>query len=544
MYLINIKTLALEEFASHPPKYAILSHTWSDGEVTFDDFHDTERRESLEGFDKIKRTCEQARLDGLEYAWIDTCCINKISSAELSESINSMFKWYSDAAVCYAFLEDLPEGVELPITDPSVLADCRWFSRGWTLQELLAPREIVFFDAAWKRIHKNEVEQVLGQATGIPDDVLSKKTALEDVSVANRMSWASERQTKREEDMAYCLLGVFDVNMPMLYGEGGKRAFIRLQEEIVRNIQDDTLFAWEATEESAAEAPFRGLFASSPAEFASIGNLIPFHPSTAAPTNVMGNGRVVLSCSIHDRTRDRAVAGLKCVRGKDLSHTVGIPIVRIENNVWLRAKPSSTVRCSHGPHDELTFQRHAEKREAKPTNNLFRGGLRLAPLPRGIKLCRVLPERRFSNWDPDAIYPLADLFGGITFELSVSCSSPSQDWDSAESFYIEVRVKSAVENTYVFNLSETSPALLALETDTLLSTSRETQEIRRLSSALVVTGAYETFDENKVFVLSALVSVNKSFKTETYNQYSLYRLLYVLVLIAFTLFYTSFGRRP
>jgi hypothetical protein len=501
MYLINIKTLTLEEFASHPPKYAILSHTWSDGEVTFDDFHDTERRESLEGFDKIKRTCEQARLDGLEYAWIDTCCINKISSAELSESINSMFKWYSDAAVCYALLEDLPEDVELPITDPSVLADCRWFSRGWTLQELLAPRDIVFFDSAWKRIHKNEVVQILGQVTGIPNDVLSKKTALGDVSVANRMSWASERQTKREEDMAYCLLGVFDVNMPMLYGEGGKRAFIRLQEEIVRNIQDDTLFAWEATEESAAEAPFRGLFASSPAEFAGIGNLIPFHPSTAAPTNVLGNGRVVLSCSIHDRTRDRAVAGLKCVRSRDLSHTVGIPIVRIENNVWLRANPSSTVRCSHGPHDELTFQRHTEKREAKLTNNLFGGGLRLAPLPRGIKLCRVLPERRFSNWDPDAIYPLADLFGGITFELSVSRSSPSQDWDSAESFYIEVRAKSAVENTYVFNLRETSPALMALETDALLSTSQETQEIRRLSSALVVTGAYEAFEENEVFVL-------------------------------------------
>lgn len=469
MYLINVRTLTLEEFGSERPPYAILSHTWDVEEVSFADFHNTSKRNGLKGFTKIKQACEQASADRLEYAWVDTCCINKDSSAELSESINSMFKWYSDAAVCYAFLIDLPEDVKLPITDSNVLARCKWFSRGWTLQELLAPREIVFFNTAWKKVNRSQLQLVLGQVTGIPDDILSKKKKLADVSVADRMRWASRRQTKREEDIAYCLLGIFDVNMPMVYGEG-KKAFIRLQEEIVRNIQDDTLFAWEATGESALEAPFRGLFASSPAEFAHVGGLTPFHPSIAGSTNIVGSGRIVLNCSLHDRISGQSVVGLKCLRTGDLSKAVGINVVRAENNIWLRSNPSNTLLCAHGPRRDLNFQRHVEKRQAQLLNDAFLNrGVRLAALPRGVSLSAVNGHQQYSAWDPALVYPISDIFGGIMFEITVSDSG----WDMVESVYLGVWPESAVDNTYRLTLSKKRRTS---ETDRLLDIRQDTQQ--------------------------------------------------------------------
>ncbi|EHK17332.1 uncharacterized protein TRIVIDRAFT_137229, partial [Trichoderma virens Gv29-8] len=244
MRLIDTSTLELIWFPKAPPPYAILSHTWGLDEVTFADFTNVPKRESKAGFSKIKQTCKQALKDGLSYAWVDTCCINKESSSELSEAINSMFRWYRDAAICYAYLEDVPEETNSSITNSSLINHCRWFTRGWTLQELLAPWDIVFFAANWATIgRKTGLGATIEQITGIPRAILTGDSRLDQVSVASRMNWAAKRQTTREEDIAYCLMGVFDVNMPMMYGEG-KKAFIRLQEEILRQTEDDSLFAW------------------------------------------------------------------------------------------------------------------------------------------------------------------------------------------------------------------------------------------------------------------------------------------------------------
>lgn len=192
---------------------------------------------------KIREACAVARSHGYKYLWIDYCCIDKASSAELSEAINSMFQWYHDAAMCYAYLADVPAGDD-PHAVGSFFSRSRWFTRGWTLQELIAPRYLVFLSSDWKLLAKrSELAAVIEQITGIEDEVLTGWKPLRAVSVAKRMSWASGRQTTRVEDEAYALMGIFDIDMPTLYGEGA-RAFHRLQEEILRRIPDQSIFAW------------------------------------------------------------------------------------------------------------------------------------------------------------------------------------------------------------------------------------------------------------------------------------------------------------
>jgi hypothetical protein len=248
MRLINCSTLQLEEFLDRNiPPYAILSHTWGDEEVSFADFRSLQPTTTTRsGYQKILSTCQQALRDELNYAWIDTACIDKSSSAELSEAINSMFTWYKNSAVCYAYLSDVSEAnlnEEFPAS--------RWFTRGWTLQELLAPDKVIFYDKRWHRLgSKHSHAEWISKITGIDTDAILAPRKIEDLSmglgrfcVAKRMSWASARQTTRVEDMAYCLLGIFEINMPLLYGEGD-RAFFRLQEEIIRKIDDDSILAW------------------------------------------------------------------------------------------------------------------------------------------------------------------------------------------------------------------------------------------------------------------------------------------------------------
>ena len=267
MRLINIQTLQLEEFMGRTPPYAILSHTWGAEEVTFQEFHHPGIRQKKSGFNKIALTCTQAKRDGLKYAWVDTCCIDKTKSAELAEAINSMFKWYKDSAICYAFLPDVPGTDEINATE-SKFPRSRWFTRGWTLQELIAPRRMLFYGMGWKLLgKKDELGLVLQHITGISPKILSGGDLMS-VSVAERMSWAARRQTTREEDIAYCLMGIFDVNMPMMYGEGGPASFLRLQQLIMKDLDDHSLFAWQASTSSAKDAPYRGLLADSPAEFA------------------------------------------------------------------------------------------------------------------------------------------------------------------------------------------------------------------------------------------------------------------------------------
>ena len=212
------------------PRYAILSHTWEadDQEVTFQDFVDG-LGERKAGYRKIRFCGKQASLDGIQYIWVDSCCIDKSSSAELAEAINSMFKWYRNADRCYVYLSDVPTAN----VDLQTFRRSRWFTRGWTLQELLAPRTVEFFSQDGQKIgDKQSLELQIHQVSGIPIRALQQLGDLSQFSVKERMSWTSRRETTVEEDQAYCLLGIFEVYLPLIYGEGREHALGRLQDEI------------------------------------------------------------------------------------------------------------------------------------------------------------------------------------------------------------------------------------------------------------------------------------------------------------------------
>jgi hypothetical protein len=207
MRLLNTSTGLFEEFiGTNIPPYAILSHTWGEEEVSFKDMVSEPSYRSKKGYAKISMACQLAKADELQYAWIDTCCIDKTSSAELSEAINSMYQWYKRAEKCYAYLADL----ESTVAWRESLSHCRWFTRGWTLQELIAPADVYFFDQNWNMLfRKSEGIEVLTRITGIDKVILENSASLPSISVAKRMSWASRRVTTRVEDEAYCLLGIY-----------------------------------------------------------------------------------------------------------------------------------------------------------------------------------------------------------------------------------------------------------------------------------------------------------------------------------------------
>ncbi|KAF5344901.1 hypothetical protein D9758_011536 [Tetrapyrgos nigripes] len=265
MRLLNTDTLQLAEFDSlNVPSYAILSHTWGREELLYQDFHNLKAAIGKPGYTKVQNACTYARKYNFDWIWIDSCCINKDSSAELSEAINSMYQYYQDAVVCYAYLADVEYG-EDPRKVGSKFRNCRWFTRGWTLQELLAPSYVVFLDRNWADIGtKWSLRHVVSAVTSIPIGVLVG-TDMEKASVAQRMSWAATRETTRPEDMAYCLMGIFGISMSPIYGEGGPKAFMRLQQEIIRYSDDRSIFAWSASLSSSSERT--GLFARTPVDF-------------------------------------------------------------------------------------------------------------------------------------------------------------------------------------------------------------------------------------------------------------------------------------
>ncbi|KAJ2897679.1 hypothetical protein MKZ38_004504 [Zalerion maritima] len=274
------------------------------------------------GFIKIRGACSLALILGYKYMWIDTCCIDKTSSAELTEAINSMFRWYQEASTCFVYLSDVrmlgddeewskfwygddDEGARAPYDEAreskyaigqavpkegtfrgsrayqetaEQLRRSRWFTRGWTLQELVAPRSLQFHDCKWRFLgERDNWRSEIVRITGIDLVVLSGECDLSEVSVARKMFWAARRNTTRVEDGAYCLIGLFDVNMPLIYGEG-KKAFFRLQEEILKRSTDQSIFAWTMPDYESRY----GLLADSPAAFDASGRLVPtmLHPFT------------------------------------------------------------------------------------------------------------------------------------------------------------------------------------------------------------------------------------------------------------------------
>ncbi|KAK4159239.1 heterokaryon incompatibility protein-domain-containing protein [Cladorrhinum sp. PSN259] len=419
MRLIKAPTLEFEEFFdSDTPRYAILSHTWGHEEVSLADarrifaqvtalaagFTSQSILSSLPhgsqnaGLDKIIRTCAQALKDDLQYVWIDTCCIDKTSSAELSEAINSMFRWYESAEVCYTYLADVPSQPNWDTSKPGhSFSSSRWFTRGWTLQELLAPSIVVFFASDWSIIAtRGELSGSISSITGIdaaflfdasvhpspyfawqqqhkhgnlrvpvsrlPDDIKPKagrSSKIFSTSLAERMSWASNRKTTRVEDTAYCLLGILGVNMPLIYGEGS-RAFIRIQEELLKISDDMTILAWGLFLErkrlewreiqhpwkvysdplAQHSHPFRsrchlsGLLAKNPACFRGCGNIMRMDFDTFDVSFTLNNRRLSTSLPLSDD--DHPYLILPCRLKSHPFNLLAIELIREGGNTFAR----------------------------------------------------------------------------------------------------------------------------------------------------------------------------------------------------------------
>jgi hypothetical protein len=329
------------------PPYAILTHTWGEEEVTFEDIAG-QHAETKIGYSKIRKCSELAVRECLDYVWIDTCCIDQRNSAELSEAINSMYQWYKSSAQCFAYLHD----VQTKPGDPkfeSEFAGCRWFTRGWTLQELLAPEDIRFFNREWVFIgSKRSLFEPIWTITGINKDILFSRNVAS-ASVATRMSWASKRKTKRQEDQAYCLLGIFGVNMPPIYGEGMNKAFIRLQEEILKEINDHSLFAWDVPQRIARHSRLWGdsfgILAFAPECFSNSGGIVPTHSTVISTYHMTNSGLKIKLQLLPADEEGRYIAVLECCYKDSPGECIGISLARnAETKIyWRDRSPMQTI---------------------------------------------------------------------------------------------------------------------------------------------------------------------------------------------------------
>ncbi|KAI0453539.1 HET-domain-containing protein [Xylaria acuta] len=433
MRLIDVQTFELKEFFHNVPPYAILSHTWGHEEVSFQEYvaatgpdakhhvHITRKA----GFPKIVGACERARVDKLQYLWCDTNCIDKTSSAELSEAINSMYAWYRDSAVCYAYLADVDGS-------PGAFEKSRWFTRGWTLQELLAPKNVIFFDGRWRIFgDRSRLSQIICSFTSIHIGALRDRGTIPKYSIAQRMSWAADRQTSRHEDIAYCLLGIFGVNMSLLYGEG-PRAFIRLQEEIIKISDDQSILAWVSAEGSSRR--WTTALASSPSRFRLCGSIVRHRDIERENYHNSNHGIALKLQLVQTYKLDIVLAGLNCARELRRSdgseshegHTpmrrlfqVWIPLRLIGSNRYLRDHhPASLIflQQSYPVHRGLVVAKTFISTDERDCISIRLRGFGLiqpvsgiSPLSTGIFVeiasADVIPPRRFFK---DA-YPLKNL---------------------------------------------------------------------------------------------------------------------------------------
>ncbi|KAI0878514.1 HET-domain-containing protein [Hypoxylon argillaceum] len=348
MRLLDVKTGKVEEMPNPlTHKYAILSHTWEGEEVSFSDMKNPSSK-AKEVYKKIEMASKLADQAGLRYVWIDTCCIDKSSSAELTEAINSMYRWYERSEVCFAYLSDLSS--KLPLSE--TLQDSRWFTRGWTLQELIAPKKVYFFDTDWnKRGSKDDLIEELEKITKISRHVLNHEQPLSDMAVAQKMSWAAGRKTTRVEDQAYCLLGIFDVNMPLLYGEEDK-AFRRLQYEIIGRTADLSIFAWclpppPPTDQGARV--YCGMLAASPSAFADCTALSRrphriHREFSVSNTGIRTQIHVLSYMAPGERGAYAYVLPLDCVDASDASASLGIRLRKCGPDIFVREDPWSLLR--------------------------------------------------------------------------------------------------------------------------------------------------------------------------------------------------------
>ncbi|KAI1121429.1 heterokaryon incompatibility protein-domain-containing protein [Nemania abortiva] len=357
------------------PQYAILSHTWISpkDEITYQDFK--QRKGDIEndifkqkGWAKLQRYCDRAAKDGWDWAWMDTCCIDKTNPADTQEAINAMFRWYQNAGVCYAYLEDVdaspsithgsfPMDLDLDdiagkdnVANPTsfhhmalkaFLVKAKWFTRGWTLQELLAPPYLVFVDRAWRRIGTRESwADEIKTASRIEARHLTSFNPMdfESCSIAMRLSWASRRETTVEEDETYSLLGLFGISLPLIYGEGRLRAFYRLQRELITVYNDPSIFAWKAPQQNKrfvgthwkGHNPEGGILAPSIREFwdaSSIGFFGLYGDSFS-----MTNRGLQVNAKRWRRKDDPAKYFVRLNCGVESSRHIGIPLSRVDGS--------------------------------------------------------------------------------------------------------------------------------------------------------------------------------------------------------------------
>ncbi|KAI1392357.1 HET-domain-containing protein [Hypoxylon trugodes] len=351
MRLLNTSTLELRTFGQDRPPYAILSHTWTRHEPPFEAFAPRKhfsayisRMRKKRKYAKIFWSCKLARDSGLDWIWIDTCCIDKSSSAELTEAINSMYAWYEAAEVCFAYMRDVSDKDD-PVDEDSSFARSIWFTRGWTLQELIAPRTVEFYSTNWVRIgSKWEYAATIEKITGIHRSVLKEPyfsglKRQRQYSVAQRMSWAANRRTTRPEDLAYSLIGLFNIHMPLLYGEGETNAFLRLQSEIAKLANDQSLFAWGrwplSANDISEDALIVGgsLYAQHPSRFSFSGDIIPLRRNDgglawSSEFSLPNDGYLRIRLRVAENTarpdmRESHIAFLECELLHDPDRVVG-----------------------------------------------------------------------------------------------------------------------------------------------------------------------------------------------------------------------------
>ncbi|KAF7532065.1 hypothetical protein G7054_g8298 [Neopestalotiopsis clavispora] len=358
MRVVDVESLAVVEIDETTTPYAILSHRWEEGqEVSLSEMKPPVQRSVTRksGYRKIKKACaftlkmsrEHDLQDLLRYIWIDTCCIDKTSSAELSEAINSMYRWYEKAVVCFAFLSDVSTVNDID-GDRSELSRSAWFSRGWTLQELLAPKEVIFLSSSWDVLgSRTDLCQQLSRITSIESCYLNGEERFRSATIACRMSWAAKRTTKRPEDQAYCLLGIFDVNMPLLYGEGLLKAFRRLQEEILRDTIDESIFAW--WQEGDRKLEPCGILARTPQDFAHSGDIVEWDDAKMRTLDVTRRAIKLQAISSEE------LVILQC--GPDYSRCLTIPLAWADSNHFFRADDAKLggIPLHHTLKTEPTF---------------------------------------------------------------------------------------------------------------------------------------------------------------------------------------------
>lgn len=351
MRLLDVGTLEVGEFFEDDiPEYAALSHTWGSEEASLQQWtrHPNPAESTKRGFLKVLSVCRLAQREGFQYLWVDTVCIDKTSSEHVTEAINSMFQWYREAKVCYAYLEDVEHQPKARQIDQ--LRTCRWFTRGWTVQELLAPKTVKFYDHNWSMIGtKIALVKDIADITSIDEKVLLDSSEVTRQSIAQRMSWFARRKTTRKEDIAYCMMGIFDVNMLAMYGEGNK-AFIRLQEGIINTVNDHTIFCWTWPEDTPRPA-WLPVLAPSPAAFRHSRAYIPDRKRQRE--NMYGYS-VTNNLAIQMPLQIAVSSGVSCfalldVRRSDnpSEHAVAIPLVRLAPRPSWSTRPEPVWRAEY-----------------------------------------------------------------------------------------------------------------------------------------------------------------------------------------------------